>query len=460
MADSSDVKGAERTTNTGQREMWGSRWGFVMAAVGSAVGLGNMWRFPYTVSEGGGAAFVVLYIVFVLLMGIPLMLSELSIGRRTHLSPMGALRSAGSARWVPLGFIFVLVGVLILSFYSVISGWTIRYAAEALVQGFPEDPAGHFGAISEGWASAGLHLLFMLITVGIVTVGIQKGIERAVVTLMPVLALILVGLALWAATQDGAGAGYAFYLSPDMGDLLDPGIVVAAAGQAFFSLSLGMGAILTYASYLSKKENLNRESVTISFSDFGIAFLAGLVVFPIIASQGLTEQVDESAVGALFIALPAAFEAMGGVGQVVGALFFVALGLGALTSAISLLEVVTSSVIDEFKLPRKKAAYLMGAFITLLGFGSAYSTDFLGLLDAITGEFLLILGAFLTVVFVGWVMRNPEEELLTGASGRFTHMVPYVMVLVRYVLPVVLLLVLLFSVDEAWGAVRDFFAGG
>lgn len=461
MADSSEATGVGEAVGTGEREMWGSRWGFVLAAVGSAVGLGNMWRFPYVASEGGGAAFVALYIVFVLLLGIPLMLSELSIGRRTHLSPIAALRKAGGPSWVPLGMLFVLIGTLILSFYSVIAGWTVRYSLEALFMGFPEDPGARFGEIAAGTGALGYHILFMIITIGIVLVGVQKGIERAVFIMMPVLFVILVGLALWAATLEGAGGGYAFYLRPDLGELLQTDIIVGAAGQAFFSLSLGMGAILTYASYLSKKENLNREAVTISFSDFGVAFLAGLVVFPIIYGLGFIDDVGESAVGALFIALPGAFEEMGGLaGRTMGTLFFVALALGALTSALSLLEVVTASIMDEYQVSRPKAALGMGLVITLLGIGSAYNTDFLGLVDEITANFLIILGALLTVVLVGWVMRDPAEELRTGAAGPFAALIPLVLGMVRYVIPLVILVVFIFSVPEAWDAVRGFFGAG
>lgn len=300
----------------------------------------------------------------------------------------------------------------------------------------------------------------MAITVGIVMLGIKRGIERAVLVMMPLLFLILVGLAVWAATLDGALGGYAFYLRPDLGDLFQQEVIVGAAGQAFFSLSLGMGAILTYASYLSRDENLNREAVTISFADFGVAFVAGLVVFPIIFALGLGDAVGESTVGALFIALPGAFEAMGGVGRVVGTLFFVALALGALTSAISLLEVVTSSLIDHYGLSRRQAALGMALLITVLGVGSAFSTDFLGLIDGITADFLIILGALCIVVFVGWFMDDPAAELRLGAQGRFAAVVPLVMGVIRYVLPVVIFIVLIFSVEGAWTAIRDFFLGG
>jgi len=443
------------------RELWGTRWGFVLAAVGSAVGLGNMWRFSYVAAEGGGAAFVLLYIIMVVLIGIPLMLCELTIGRRTHLSPIGALRSLGGKAWVPLGGLFVLTGFLILSYYSVIAGWTVRYALEGFTTGFPSDPGAHFEAISTGGSAIGFHLLFMVLTIGIVMVGVQKGIERAALVLMPTLFLIVVALALWALTLDGAGAGYAFYLRPDLGELLNGTVLRQAAAQAFFSLSLGMGAMLTFASYLSRDTDLNSEAVTISFADFLVAFTAGLVVFPVIFALGLQDQVSDSTVGALFISLPGAFGAMGTIGRIVGILFFLALVVGALTSAISLLEVVASSIIDELGMMRRRAAIVMGVLIAGFGILSATSLDVLGLVDQVAGDLFLVIGAFFMAVFVGWVMKDSAaEELARGADERFRRLIPAVLLLVRYVLPPVIGLVLFFSIRDAWSAVAAFFGGG
>jgi neurotransmitter:Na+ symporter, NSS family len=448
-------KGADTIT----REIWGTRAGFVLAAVGSAVGLGNMWRFPYAASEGGGAAFVVLYIIITLLIGIPLMLGEFAVGRRTHLSPIGALRKAAGKAWVPLGFLFVAAGLLILSYYSVIAGWTVRYAGEAILYGFPGDPGARFDEISTGGAAVFFHLLFMAVTIGVVMSGVQKGIERAALVLMPALFIILVGLAIWAATLEGATEGYLFFLRPSLDELFDLNTLAQATAQAFFSLSLGMGAMLTFASYLSKHEDLNREAVVISFSDFMIAFIAGLVVFPVIAALALQDQVGASTLGALFISLPGAFEAMGGIGRVVGAFFFVALVVGALTSAISLLEVVTSSVIDEYKLDRRKAAIGAGLLIAGLGVFSALDLSVLGLLDAIAGELFLVIGAFGISIVVGWVMKDPAQELLDGAGPTFSRFIGLVLFMMRWVVPVVIGLVLVQKLFDSMGAVREFLGG-
>ncbi len=447
------------SAGTPARELFGSRWGFVLAAVGSAVGLGNMWRFSYVAAEGGGAAFVLLYIVMVALLGIPLMLSELVVGRRTHLSPIGALRELGGKGWAWLGGLFVLVGFLILSYYAVIAGWTLRLAFESVTIGFPADPGAHFGEIASGPDAMGWHLLFMAITIGIVMVGVQKGIERAAMILMPTLFLIVVGLAVWAATLEGAGAGYAYYLTPQLSELMNPAVIRSAASQAFFSLSLGMGAMLTFASYLAKDEDLNEQAVTISFADFAVAFAAGLVVFPVIFALGLQDSVGESTVGALFIALPGAFEAMGTVGRTVGLLFFLALAVGAVTSAISLLEVVTSSIIDEFGLGRKQAAVGMGILIALFGLLSAHSLDVLGLVDQVAGELFLAVGALMMAIFVGWVMKDPAAELMRGAGPTFTGAIPAVIFLVKWLLPPVIALVVVFQIMGTWETVTEFLGG-
>src|SRR5690606_3321683 len=263
------------------REMWKTRLGFVLAAVGSAVGLGNMWRFPYITAEYGGAAFVVLYIAMTLAVGIPVMLAEFTIGRGTRKSSISALRLAGGKGWVPLGFLFVLTGFLILSFYSVIAGWVTRYALAGIFGGFPEDTGAYFDLIASGTPAMGFHLFVMAVTIAIVMGGVEKGIERASVIMIPALFFIVLGLAVWAATLSGSGAGYAFYLTPSFSDLFNANTLAAAASQAFFSLSLGMGAMLTFSSYLSRKESLPREASVIAFSDFSVAFLAGLVVFPV-----------------------------------------------------------------------------------------------------------------------------------------------------------------------------------
>ncbi len=447
------------TQATSVREGWGTRAGFILAAVGSAVGLGNMWRFPYVAADTGGAAFVLFYVLMVFLIGIPVMLAEFSIGRKAQLSPIGALKQVGGRTWAPLGYLYVATGFLILSYYSVIAGWTMRYALEAALAGFAVAPADFFGQVATGTGALMYHLVFMGVTIAIVTGGIKGGIERVVaLVLMPLLFVLIIGLAIWAVFLEGSGAGYAFYLQPSLGEVLSLDSLGAAAGQAFFSLSLGMGAMLTYASYLSRKENLPSSGVTIAISDFGVAFFAGLVVFPVIFAFGLSDEIGASSVGALFISLPRAFAAMGGVGRIVGLIFFGALFVGALTSAISLLEVVTSSVIDEWELDRTRAALGAGFVVILIGIPSAYDLNVLSLFDKIAGEFFLVVGAFVLSVFVGWRMKDPTDELAQGFGSRSLLKGWYWTL--RFVVPIVLALVIYQVGASAVDLVRQTFGGG
>ena len=437
------------------REGWGSRRGFILAAIGSAVGLGNMWRFPYVTAEHGGAAFVFFYILMVCVVGIPVMLAEFSLGRRTRLSPIGAMRKAGGGGWTVLGWFFVVTGFLILSYYSVIAGWTMRYTLEAALGGFSASPADHFTSSASGIDALMYHLAFMAVTISVVAGGIKMGIERASIVLMPLLFVLIMGLAVWAIFLPGADAGYSFYLHPEPGRLFSLDTLGAAAGQAFFSLSLGMGAMLTYSSYLSRQEDLPSAGVTIAASDFAVAFFAGLVVFPVIFAFGLSNEISESTIGALFISMPQAFSAMGGAGRIVGLVFFGALFVGALTSGISLLEVVVSSMIDNFKIPRASAAIGIGLAVTVLGIPSAYSTDVLGFVDQIAGSLFLIVGAFFLTVFVGWLMDDPVTELQQGfKNGRLLE--GWFLTL-RFVVPVVLAIVLYQVGKDAVAAVAALF---
>jgi NSS family neurotransmitter:Na+ symporter len=391
--------------------------GFVLAAVGSAVGLGNMWRFSYLTAENGGAAFLVLYLAMTALVGVPILLAEFTIGRGAAKSPVAALEHFGGRAWRPLGMLFVASGFLILAYYSVIAGWTVRYALEAALWGFDTDAAERFSHVTSGYLPVVWHLFFMAVTIGVVSGGIKGGIERASVVLMPVLFLIVAGLAVYAATLPGASAGYAYYLQVEWEEILSLHVLADAAGQAFFSLSLGMGAMLTYASYLSRRENLPSESVWVAGTDFAVAFVAGLVVFPLVFVLGLQDDVSGSTVGALFITLPSVFAAMGSAGTVVGVLFFVALVVGALTSAMSLLEVVVASAMDTVGWPRRSAALGLGGAITLLGVPAALSLDVLGLMDQVAGNVFLLAGGLGLSLFVGWTMDDPVAEAQAGAEG-------------------------------------------
>ncbi len=444
------------------RDSWATRGGFIMAVIGSAVGLGNMWRFSYVAAEGGGAAFVLLYLVFVAFIGMPIMTSELIVGRMTQVAPVQALKKLGGPRWAPLGWLFAFCGFGILSYYSVIAGWTMRYALDAALGVLPADATGagdYFGTVGTGMPAIITHLLFMGITMFIVLRGVKQGLERAALILMPMLFIILVGLAIWATTLSGGGAGYAYYLKPQLAELLNPAVITDAAGQAFFSLSLGMGAIMTYASYIKTKDNLARETLTIAISDFAVAFTAGLFVFPIIFHFGLQDAIGlggtlntDSTVGTLFIAIPPALLSITG-GQWVVAAFFIMLFFAALTSAISLLEVVVSAVIDSWNWERKKATLVFGSAVAVAGLASAINLNMLDFLDKLVGTVLLMFGGLMTAILVGYkILPQADAELAKGLDNEGFRKAWAGFV--RYVAPPVLLTVLIFSIPKVWTAFK------
>ena len=438
------------------REQWTTKRGFILAAIGSAVGLGNMWRFSYLAAENGGAAFVIFYLGATLVVGLPVLLAELVLGRGSQKSPIQALAHYGGRRWKPLGLIFVATGLLILSYYAVIAGWAVRYGLTAIISGFDPNAAEHFAEVASGGDAFAYHVAFMAFTIFVVVGGVSRGIERTSMVLMPLLFALVVGLAIYAATMDGAAAGYAYYLTPDFSKLLSLEVLKDATGQAFFSLSLGMGAMLTFASYLTRDANLPRAAVTIAAADVAIAFVAGLVVFPLIFALDLSADVSASTVGALFITLPKAFAEMGVVGRGVGILFFVALIVGALTSAISLLEVVVSSAIDNFGWPRRRAGILLGVVITLLGAPSAWSTEILGAVDQIANNILLLGGGLALSVFVGWWMVGPIEEAREGASDAVWF--GSWQTLLRYAVPAFLFFVLVYdAIPSTFKTIIDLF---
>lgn len=445
------------TTGTVQREAWGSRAGFILAAIGSAVGLGNMWRFSYVAAQGGGIYFVLLYLIFVAAVGIPVMTSEFAVGRLAQESPAKAIGRLGGKAWTPLGWLFVFCGFGILSYYSVIAGWTIRYSFDALRHAIPADTGGYFQAVSTGTGSVVGHVLFMAITIFIVLWGVRKGLERAALILMPILFIILVSLAIWSATLTNSGVGYAAFLNPELGAISVRSVINNAVGQAFFSLSLGMGALMTYASYLKSQRNLGKEATIVALTDFGVAFTAGLIVFPIIYSFGLSDQVDESIVGALFVSLPAGLQSLGQAGDWVVLTFFVMLFFAALTSAISLLEVVVTALVDH-GISRRVAAIGAGLVITLAGIPSAFSLNFLSAADQVVGNFLLIVGGFFTAVLVGWkLLPLADAELAKGLASEKVRK-GWAM-LIRYFVPPVLLIVLIYTIIPAtWAAVRALFS--
>ena len=442
-----------------KREQWTSRAGFLAAAVGSAVGLGNMWRFSYLTAEKGGAAFVALYLLFTLIVGLPVMLAELAVGRGARQSPVLALKHFGGNRWRGLGWLFVATGFLILAYYSVIAGWTLRYALESIFFSLPEDSGARFLEISQGGDAFAYHMLFMALVMWVVVGGVSRGIERVAMVAMPLLFVFVCAIAIYAATLKGSGAGYAYYLNADFTNAFSVDVLISAAGQAFFSLSLGMGAMITFSSYLPARSNLPRESVLIGGMDFAVAFLAGLMVFPIIFALGLEADVGESTLGALFVALPKAFVAMGAAGRIVGLMFFAALVVGALTSAISLLEVVVSAAVDGMGWSRIRAVWVAGLSIAAIGSAAAWNTGILDLMDQVANNLFLLLGGLMLSLFVGWFMDDPIAEARRGSQVSLKLLMVWRQLL-RFVVPVVLLIVLWYSVPTTLSNVWAFIASG
>lgn len=428
-----------------QRGEWGSNVGFILAAVGGAVGLGNLWGFAYSASQGGGAAFLILYLGFVLLVGMPVLTVELVIGRRTGKSPIEALGAVTAGRWKWLGALFVFVGFGILSFYSVIMGWTGRLLVDFLRGAVPPRTDLYFGEISEGPGAIVAHLLGLGFTVAVIRSGVRAGIERVSVVLMPVLFALLIGLAVWASTLSGGGPGYSFYLQPDFSQLFHASTITGAAGQAFFSLSLGMGAMITYASYLKGSGNLPSKAGTIALSDTAVAFVGGLVTFPILYHFGLNEEVSDSAIGVLFIAVPRGFLSLGGTGQLIGVVFFFALYIAALTSAISILEVVTSATIDTLGWERNRAALQVGGLVAIAGIPGALSSKWVGFLFQLFGEVLLVFGGLMMAILVGYFWTEGAREELRKGFGNEAAANAWVWLL-RTLVPLILAVTLYFSI--------------
>lgn len=417
------------------RGNFSSKAGFIAAAAGSAVGLGNIWGFPYEVGSGGGAAFVFVYLFFCFALCYPVMLCEIAIGRKSMKNAVGAFESIGPKKWNFIGKFGILCGVLILSFYNVIAGWSFGYVFEMGRGNF--EVANHFTEYTSNIFYVGAYgLLFMIATAFIVSKGIADGIEKAAKILMPALIIMIISLVIYAVTLPNASSGLSFYLLPDF-TKINLNVILNAMGQAFFSLSLGMGALITYGSYVGKDNNLVSSAALITLADVGIAFIAGLMIFPFIGfmTQGSMDQVGRGP-ELIFVTLPHIFGSIGGItGQVIGTLFFALLCFAALTSTVSLLEVPVAYLVDELKLSRKKASWLMAGIIYTVGIpsllGNGYSNfftnfihyvgsekaiDFLSFIVNVANDSFLPLGGCMIVLYVAyiWKRENLHDEIAIG----------------------------------------------
>jgi NSS family neurotransmitter:Na+ symporter len=431
------------------RGAFDSKLGFIFAAVGSAVGLGNLWRFPYLVSTNGGAAFMFIYLALLFVIGIPALMAELSIGRKSRRNAIDAFNKDGlTKKWTVVGFLGLITAILLLSYYSVIAGWALRYLFASFTGPFFGNETGYFSDISFGPGAILFHLAFMAITVGILFRGVGKGIEGANLIMMPVLFIAVIGLAIYGNVQAGAGAGREFYLNPDF-SAVTTGTISEAAGQTFFSIGLGLGTMLTYSSYLERKGNLQATGMTIGMADTGVAILAGFMVFPLLFSLGLDSLVNPEnggSAGGLFIVIPSAFAAIGGwLGTAMAVVFFLALTFAALSSALSLLEVPVSAVIDKTGWGRMRSVAVVGLVVYILGVPSALSSKFLGVMDSFVSNILLLTGGLLLSIFVGWVRPHYLDELTHEHDGGIEWS-RYFRPVIKYVLPVTLSVLLVLGI--------------
>lgn len=435
---------------------WSSRFAFILAVSGSAVGLGNIWRFPYVAGENGGGAFVLVYLLCVFLVGLPIMMSEILMGRRGRRNPVATMRllgqeEAGTPHWQWVGAVGVLAGFFILSFYSVIAGWTVAYVFQGASGAFTGADAGRvgevFSAITSSATTTGFwHTLFMLGTVFVVARGVERGLERAVRVLMPALVGLLLVMLGYSMVAGDFTQGLRFMFEPRFGDLTGEGILMAL-GQAFFTLSVGMGAIMAYGAYLPEEASIGRTSVAVVVADTAIAVLAALVIFPIVFRYG----VDPAAgPGLVFQSLPLAFGQMPG-GIFIATIFFLLLAFAAWTSAISLMEPAVAWVMETLEIGRGPAALAVGGiiwilgFLTVLSFGAWADVQFLrgtffDNIDFLTNNLLLPLGGLAIVVFASWVMaRNSTADELDPEAGTGYRLWR---LCARYVAPIAVALVL------------------
>lgn len=440
----------------GNRDSFGSKFGVIAAAAGSAVGLGNIWKFPYITGVFGGAAFLFVYIAFILAIGLPVMISELIIGRNSRRNAFGAFKIlAPGSQWKYIGLIGVGAAFMILSFYGVVAGWSVHYIVLSVSDGFsnksPEELTNLFTAfISSPLRPIIVQMVFMALTATIVIVGVQKGIEKYSKILMPLLVVILIVLDIKAISLHGAMDGLEFLFKPDFSKLTAKG-VLSALGHAFFTLSLGMGTLITYGSYIKNDNNLVRTAVQVTAADTIIAILAGVAIFPAVFAFGIE---PSSGAGLVFITLPNVFQQMSG-GYIFSILFFVLLAVAALTSAISILEVVVAYFKEEFKLGRMLATIIATVLISILGvmcslsmgvfsFFKVSGLNFFDLMDWISANMFLPIGGLFIALFTGWFLKRKlvSEELKKGANIK-GYLLSIFMFLVKVIAPIAIAIVFL-----------------
>ncbi|MFC7079908.1 sodium-dependent transporter [Halorussus caseinilyticus] len=433
-----------------QRETWTSRIGFIFAAVGSAVGLGNIWSFPFQTAANGGAAFLVVYLLAVFLIGFPTMMVEFVIGRRGEQNPVAAFGKLGYGNWSFAGGLGVLSTLVTLSFYSVVGGWVLSYIVGSATGAYFGDAGAYFGSVASGPTAIAAHGIFMLVTIGIVASGVTDGIERATKFMIPAILVLLVALGAWATTLDGASAGYSYYLSPDFSVIANNfgSIVPPAMGQAFFTLSLGFSVMIAYSSYLGRDDSLPADGGAIVVVNTMVALLAGFVVFPLLFATGGAEGAGGGA-GTAFIAIAGAFGQLP-AGGAIGFVFFAVLLFAALSSSISLLEVPVSYVTENYGYSRSTTAVAMGLGIALIGVPATFGTSWLGFYNDVVFKLLLPISVFLLAVFVGWVADTEAVDELGRGSTIGESFTTAWLWWVRVVVPLAVVVTLYLGIDALY----------
>lgn len=453
-------------TETKQRSNFSGRIGFVLAAAGSAVGLGNLWRFPYLAAKYGGGIFLLVYIILAVTFGFALMITEIAIGRKTGLSAIGAYKKL-SGKFSFLGWLTSLVPMIILPYYCVIGGWVAKYLA-TYVSGQGAAAAGDSffgGFISETWSPIFWFFLFVAVTAVIVLCGVEKGVERASKIMMPILVILSIIIMIYSVTRPGALEGVKYYLLPNFSSITPQSLVntlLGAVGQLFYSMSLAMGIMITYGSYMKKEDNLEKAVGQIEIFDTGIALIAGLMIIPaVFAFTGAAP--EKPGPGLMFQALPKVFNSMS-LGSVFGAIFFLLVLFAALTSSISLMETVVSIFQDKFGWTRKKTCVLVavGAFalgcVSCLGYSvwdevTVLGMQFLDFFDFISNSVLMPIVALLTCICIGYVVGTKTISEEVKLSSRFRREKLFVVV-IKYFAPICLILILVSSVLGAFGVMK------
>ena len=427
-----------------KRDSFGSKIGAILVAAGSAIGLGSIWRFPYMTGENGGGAFLLVYLLSVLIVGIPVMLAEFAIGTHTRKSPVKAYNSL-SPRWTWLGYNSVIVSLLISGFYYIVAGWSLEYFVSSVDGSLYRATHfhNHFVAFTESWREPFYTVLFVVLTHAVVAMGVQQGLERISKIVMPVLLIMLVVLVFHSATMTGAAEGYRFLFTPDFEKAFSVQTIVSAVGQAFFSLSIGLGCMIAYSSYFKEGTNLTKTSFSVSLMTFFVAMLSGMVIFPAVFSvEGLEPTAGPTL---LFETLPFIFAEMPAP-QLWSAIFFLLVALAALTSTISFHEVLTQYLQENHNIARKHSARATTLATILLAVVCLKWEWFFGAFDTITADVLMPIGGLLTSIYAGWFFdRKSFREQISNYGTLRAKMYPLLVFTLKWVAPILLSVVFVWN---------------